>query len=213
MTLELDHFFILTDKAPRCAEQLVALGLVEGSSNSHPGQGTANHRFFCKNSMLELLYISDADEANNGPASKLRLTERSGSDAASPFGLVFRQGGGSQKEPFPGWRYHPDYFSGIRYFHIGESTDRLVEPLCIYMPFDFQSTENEPLQAGRFARITQLIISVPVQRPSAVLKAASECEMISIRLNEPHQMEVVFNQAKEGQVQDLRPAMPLIIRW
>lgn len=213
MTLELDHFFILTDKAARCAGQLRALGLVEGSSNTHPGQGTANHRFFCQNAMLELLYISNEEEANNGPGRKLRLTERSGSDTASPFGLVFRQGGGTQKEPFPGWRYHPDYFSGVRYFHIGESRDRLVEPLCIYLPFEFQSTENEPPQARRFARISQLIISVPVERPSTVLKAAAECEMISIRLNEPHKMEVVFNQAKEGQVQDLRPEMPLIIHW
>jgi hypothetical protein len=213
VTLELDHFFILTDTAPHCVEQLTALGLIEGSSNSHTGQGTANHRFFCRNLMLELLHISDAAEANNGPAGKLRLTERSGSDTASPFGLVFKQGGGSQKEPFPGWRYHPDYFSGVRYFHIGESADRLVEPLCIYMPFDLQPTKNEPSQASRFDRITKLIISVPVGRPSAVLEAAAECELISIRLNEPHGMEVVFNQARDGQVQDLRPAMPLVVHW
>lgn len=213
MALELDHIFILTDKAPHCAERLSALGLVEGTSNSHSGQGTSNHRFFCENSMLELLYISDAEEARNGPGQKLRLTERSGSDVASPFGLVFKQGGGSQKEPFPGWRYHPDYFGGIRYFHIGESADRLVEPLCIYLPFDFHPTENEPPQAERFARITKLIISVPVKRPSAVLEAAAECELISIRLNEPHQMEVEFNEAGEGQEQDFRPSMPLIVRW
>jgi len=211
--LDLDHFFILTEDAPHCAQLLIKLGLVEGSPNTHPGQGTANRRFFFANSMLELLYLSDEQEARTGHARKLRLAERCVNAEASPFGLVLRQVGGSNKEPFPGWRYHPDYFAGVRYFHIGESADRLVEPLCIYLPFDFQTIDNEPHQPDRFDRLTELRISVPVSHPSVVLEAAAECDLVSIQLNEPHKMELVFNEAREGQVQDLRPAIPLVVRW
>jgi hypothetical protein len=37
------------------AERIAAFGLCEGPSNVHPGQGTANRRFFFRNAMLELL--------------------------------------------------------------------------------------------------------------------------------------------------------------
>jgi hypothetical protein len=33
--------------------------LTEGTPNIHPGQGTANRRFFFRNAMLELLWVND----------------------------------------------------------------------------------------------------------------------------------------------------------
>jgi len=42
------------------------MGLTEGTRNDHPGQGTANRRFFFSNTALELLYVSDANEAEEG---------------------------------------------------------------------------------------------------------------------------------------------------
>ena len=47
MSLELDHVFVNTAPGAPEADQLLSFGLVEGSSNVHPGQGTANRRFFC----------------------------------------------------------------------------------------------------------------------------------------------------------------------
>jgi hypothetical protein len=40
--MSIDHLFICTDVGAIVADRLVALGLVEGSSNVHPGQGTTN---------------------------------------------------------------------------------------------------------------------------------------------------------------------------
>jgi len=62
MRFELDHLFVCT--APE-AEKLVALGLHEGPPNRHPGQGTANRRFAFANAMIELLWVSDAHEAQS----------------------------------------------------------------------------------------------------------------------------------------------------
>jgi hypothetical protein len=44
MTIGLDHFFILTEPGAPQAELLSDFGLVEGTANSHQGQGTANRR-------------------------------------------------------------------------------------------------------------------------------------------------------------------------
>ena len=48
--------------APEAAA-LIAAGLTEGSSITHPGQGTANRRFFFENIYVELVWVSDAEEA------------------------------------------------------------------------------------------------------------------------------------------------------
>lgn len=55
--MQLDHFFILTSPGAPEADALVQLGLIEGTSNAHPGQGTANRRFFFANTTIEFLYI------------------------------------------------------------------------------------------------------------------------------------------------------------
>jgi hypothetical protein len=51
------------------AEALRGFGLTEGTSNVHPGQGTTNQRFIFRNSMLELLWVHEAAEAQAGPTA------------------------------------------------------------------------------------------------------------------------------------------------
>ena len=107
MRLELDHYFILTKPGAPEGNLLTNIGMIEGSANNHLGQGTSNRRFFFADSMLELLYIRDAQEAINEPTCRLHLIERAANETASPFGLVFRATDDSALTPFPGWNYHP----------------------------------------------------------------------------------------------------------
>jgi hypothetical protein len=53
--LRIDHVFILCAEGAPEADAFLAAGLREGSSNTHPGQGTANRRFFFENFYVELL--------------------------------------------------------------------------------------------------------------------------------------------------------------
>jgi hypothetical protein len=213
MTIELDHFFILTGPGAPQAELLSEIGLIEGTPNDHPGQGTANRRFFFADSMLELAYVQDINEAVNGPGSRLRIAERAANAGTSPFGIVVRASQELVLEPFPGWCYRPDYLENGEYFHIGENSGLLEEPLCIYVPFKFPAATAQPLPADPFTSVTEIGISVPVSQPSVVLETLAQCERISLRLNEPHRLEIVFNQGKQGNSRDLRPDLPLIIRW
>jgi hypothetical protein len=50
-----DHVFVCTTPRGEAAELLRRAGLVEGTQNHHPGQGTARRRFFFSNTMLELI--------------------------------------------------------------------------------------------------------------------------------------------------------------
>jgi hypothetical protein len=213
VTIELDHFFVITHPGAPEGDTLASLGLVEGTANVHPGQGTANRRFFFANAMLELIYICDEQEAAIGAAGKLRMLERAGSAAASPFGLVFRSTAPPSQAPFPGWRYAADYLPDGSHFHIGENADRLDEPLCIVMPFDIPAPSQQPAPRQPFTTVTSVRVGVPAASPSPVLAAVSGIGPLSFAVGQPHLMELRFNDGAAGQQKDLRPELPLIIRW
>jgi len=54
---EVDHVFVCTSPLAPEADRVLGIGLSEGSSNCHPGQGTANRRIFFKTTMLEFLWV------------------------------------------------------------------------------------------------------------------------------------------------------------
>ena len=90
MAVVVDHIFICTSADAPAARLLVNLGLVEGSSNRHPGQGTICRRFFFQTFMLELLWMEKASEAQSAMARPTRLWERFSAVGreASPFGVI-----------------------------------------------------------------------------------------------------------------------------
>jgi hypothetical protein len=213
MTTALDHFFILTDFGAPQASSLLALGLVEGTANTHPGQGTANRRFFFADAMLELLYLRDLAEAMNGPAARLRLGRRFSSDGASPFGIVLREMPGGAGRPFPGWPYRPDYVDPDQPFLIGDNSSLLEEPLCIVLPGNADLNHGQTRSGDPFGRVSELRLSVPVTEASAVLQALARLDRISLILGAPHCIELIFKRGEAGQSADLRPELPLVLRW
>ena len=205
--------FVVTEPGAPAADLLRDAGLIEGPRNIHPGQGTSNRRFFFANSMLELVYVHDPQEAALGPGSRLRFLERATGSRASPFGIVVRADDGSIEVPFPAWRYYPEYFPGGQCFYVGQNSDLLEEPLCVCVPIGLDFS-NSHLQKGNPDKIvTGVRIGVPVARPSPTLNVFAQCEGVSVRLNEPHSMELVFNDGRDDMSKDLRPDLPLAVRW
>jgi len=213
MALELHHLFILTGAGAPQADFLSDLGLIEGARNSHPGQGTANRRFFFSNTTLELLYLRDAEVAAKGPGNRLRIVDRTADCTASPFGLIANATSGSTDVTFPFWLYCPEYFPADQCFRVGKNSDRLTEPLCICMPPGFPFPKTQLRTENPDMTLTELRISVSVARPSPTLQAFANCDGVSLKLNEPHRLELIFNEEQEGLYKDLAPDLPLSIRW
>ncbi len=211
MSLSLDHFFIITSPGAPQAKLLSNIGLVEGSSNDHPGQGTANRRFFLANSTIELIYLRDINEAQNGPGQQLHFAERSDNTSASPFGLVARAEQGATQMPFEGWRYYPDYFSKDWFFQIGQNSNTLEEPLCICMPLQLPRPKRQTENLDWY--LTKISISVPTTQPSSILQHVTQCSDISLELNRPHQLELTFNNACQGKTVNLQSELPMVIHW
>ena len=214
MNLSLDHIFIITQPGAPEAERLSEIGLIEGSSNVHPGQGTSNRRFFLYGFTIELLYVSDEEEAATGSGRGLGILSRSQDVAASPFGIVVRVSDKEALPAFPGWRYTPDYFDGKMSFHVGINSDLLHEPLCICMPPSLPAPAPVPTEyANPDWQLTALEIDMPTEKPSETLKHFAAIDGIHLHFGKPHKMTMKFNNSATGSIENFFPELPLIIEW
>ncbi|TCL53611.1 hypothetical protein EDC14_10772 [Hydrogenispora ethanolica] len=135
--MEIDHIYICTEYKAPAGDLLIEFGLVEGSSNIHPGQGTANRRFYFHNLMVELLWVENKDEVQNERTRSMRLFERCrlSSNAISPFGIAFRPTiEKDETAPFPAWDYHPFYLPDFLKIQVADNTP-LSEPMYFYLSF------------------------------------------------------------------------------
>jgi hypothetical protein len=216
-----DHVYIgCTSKAPE-GDALLRLGFVEGSPNTHPGQGTANRRFFFENFMLELVWVADAAEARSERTRRTRLWERCQaqhgrvSPQVSPFGIVFRSTSmPAAPAPFVTWSYTPLYLPPDLAMQVADGTT-INEPDLFYLPF---------LNSGTARRSEPIAHALPIRRIRAVsvglrgrnaLSPASRCaqEHCLVSYFEAPQplLEILF-EGPAGMCIDLRPALPLVFR-
>jgi hypothetical protein len=214
MSLLLDHIFIMTEPGAPAAKHLQAIGLVEGASNVHPGQGTSNRRFFLGNTTIELLYISDVAQARSGTGSCLGLLKRYQHGQACPFGVVVRVVDAGTTPEFPSWQYFPDYFANDMCFYVGSNSDQLIEPLCICMPPSLpEATRVQADNVNADWLLTSMTISVPVKKQSETLNTFAAIDKVNIEWGQSHKMLLTFNNGVAGRSKNLMPDLPMILQW
>jgi Glyoxalase-like domain len=110
--MEIDHLFVFSDSPQAAAEQLLSLGLTEGSSRVHPGQGTTNRKFYFENFFLEILWVHDEAEISSPLLRPTRLGERAryATTGASPYGLCLVNTLDTDPVFAAALAYQPQYF-------------------------------------------------------------------------------------------------------
>jgi len=211
--LQLDHIFVLSSPGAPEADALLKLGLVEGTANEHPGQGTANRRFFLANTTLEFVFIHNIAEAMNGAGKDLKLVERAIDSDSSPFGLVTRWVGEEPSPDYPYWEYQPAYFPEPMCFLVGENIDKFKEPVCICMPPALPLPDRPPTPNNSNWTLTEAQLCIPAMSASETLTRYGKCDRVTLKLGEEHQLKLVFNQGQQGQTVNLLPELPLVIEW
>ena len=219
MAIEFDHLFICTDADAPVADRLVALGLTEGSSNVHPGQGTANRRFFFDNATVEFLWVHDPEEAQSEPIQRTQLWERwRDRTDVCPFGLCVRS---TEAEPiaFDHWPYRPPYLPDTLSIAVGTNSDRLTEPMLFQTPFgrrpdQFPTEKRQPLKHSLGVRnITRVEVVGPMGDLSPELQAIRNIPHVHFKVGSEYYVTLGFDQEQKGQCIDLRPDLPLIMKW
>jgi hypothetical protein len=226
MTIELDHLFICTEVGAPEADQLVAFGLTEGTSNLHPGQGTSNRRFFFHNAMLELVWVHDEREVRSPPIAPTRLWERwkYRLTGYSPFGICLRQSGqhasvGPVALPFATWKYCPPYLPPELHIDVATGT-AASEPLVFATPISgspdaFPEERRQPLVHPKgLVEITGLRITLRSGEPlSEAVRMLHRAGVVSFEEGNAHLAETEFDRGSQGRSADFRPLLPLCFRW
>lgn len=217
MPLQVDHVFVCCDPEAPEAEALLKAGLVEGTRNVHPGQGTENRRFFFARGFLELFWVANADEAQSAPARRLGLWPRwlGRRSGACPFGIVFGPcGAGVEGPPFASWVYQPKYLPEGTRLLVADAMS-LQEPALFSMEWaeapgivGSQPTEHAvPLSA---------MTSVSVGIPSTVTlsegsRAAVAAGLLTFYDSPTYELAIQFDSPANARL-DLRPDLPIILR-
>ena len=214
---EVDHLIICTDFGAPEAERLIAFGLTEGAPNVHPGQGTANRRFFFHNVYLELLWVSDPQDAQSNLVRPTQLWPRWSQrrSGMSPFGVCLRstrpEGEGL---PFPGWEYRPPYWPFPRGIHVRDGVS-LSEPWWVYIGPGRRSDDpgrarRQPLKHGVGLReVTHIRFTSPRLKSSSAHAVAG----VVLDPGPEHLLELTFDNGLQGGNVDFRPDLPLVFRW
>jgi Glyoxalase-like domain len=220
--MEIDHIFICVRPGAPEAEVLKEFGLTEGSPNKHPGQGTANRRFFFHNAFIELLWLEDPREAQSEVTRPTMLYERlsAESEEISPFGLCFRPtSSNGEKAPFSTWSYKPSYLPTGFEIAIAEGAP-LSEPMWFFLSFasrpDIAPKEKQPPLLHRIGlmEVTSVWISLPKSKQlSAPAICAVQSRSMSVVEGPTHFLEIGFNHEVKGCSHDFRPILPLGFRW
>lgn len=220
--MELDHIFICARPGAPEGDVLKKFGLVEGTPNAHPGQGTANRRFFFRNAYLELLFLDNAAEAQSELTRPMQLHERltANDSPICPFGIAFRSSSTDEKNaPFPSWPYHPHYLPPQLQIDVGQGAP-LSEPLWLFMEFasrpDAMPEEKLQPMAHRppLREITSIKLTLPdSHRLSTPATCAAQLPGFDIVGGDGYLMEICFDGCGSADQHDFRPLLPLLFTW
>jgi hypothetical protein len=217
--MDLDHVLILCEDGAPEAEALLRAGLREGSGNRHPGQGTACRRFFFANRYLELAWVSDVEEARSELARPTRLLDRWSMrrGGACPFGLALRPALDEVHiaPPFRTFRYTPRYLPEGMAIEIAEDVP-LSEPEIFFLAFQRGRPRAgiEPIDhAPPLVSLQTVTIAGPMpELRSEAARAVEATGQVAFVRAAGYSVTLTFSGAA-GATADLRPELPVILRW
>lgn len=226
--MELDHIFIFTQEPEQVVRSLQQFGLTEGTSNIHPGQGTACRRFFFYNAYLELVWVINDEEIKSPAIAKTKLWERSQYQLTNycPFGLCFRA-----KERVKntasllfddGWRYYSPFLPKGQYANIASNHHFSAEPMLFEMPFfgiapkDYTLEKQQPLNHEKgFKEITKVSLTLPttISTLSKAMRKVHRDSIVNVSEGENYSACLEFDGGKQEKMQSFHHLVPLTIRW
>lgn len=220
---ELDHLFIAARPDAPEMDDVLALGVLEGTRNVHPGQGTANRRIFFHNVMLEVLWIADPAEVRSAPIAPTHLAERCDAERADvcPFGICLRAtGAGPADLPFDTWAYRPPYLPADLSIPVATNAGVLHEPFIFAISFGGRPDAAPPERrqpinhpAG-LRELTKVTLSLP---PFGAFTPALcyliDSGIVDIQPAAKPALALEFDHAAARRSASFAPRLPLTFHW
>lgn len=206
-----DHAFVFTAAAAEVAARMTRAGLCEGPANTHPGQGTANRRFFFQGGMIELLYVADVEALTRPELARTGLWPRSlfRERDSCPIGLCASEPPDAPESLAPAWDYRPPYLPPGAAIRMADDAHDERRPLLFAVP-PRTGGADVPRDPRSISRIELTLPSLPSSyRYAAWLERLG----VAVTLGAPSLLTVELDRARTGAALDLRPAASLLLRW
>lgn len=235
LPVEVDHVYLwVTLGAEAEMEALRRVGFtVDAEPTRHPGQGTAAVSVEFENAYLELLYLDAEVAVDPGMESEVADFRRRSvwrETGASPVGIgLHRTTGTTEPLPFPTRSYRFEWLrEGTTIERLGSATDTLA-PRLFVVP-DYLAVEDSAALAARVRedpRFAALLehpvgvrrltgVRVTVADPGGLTDATrllTESAVVQVVAGAEPLLELTFDSARRGRQADLRPTLPLLVRY
>jgi hypothetical protein len=232
--LERDHIFVWVSPGAPEAARLQKLGLyTDGKVHKHVGQGTSSTVFSFENAYLELIWIDETEVARRkGQEMGTDMLARAAwkQTGASPFGVgLHHRPAGSGDLPFPAKKYWAEWMKPDTFISIAESSFNLKEPFYFVVPDylavpsadqlklllnsqpDYRRNYTHALGVRRLTGVK--ITSNPVGKFSETASMLAKNGVVSVKRGKSPHAELTFDGGTQGKVLEVRPTLPLSLRY
>jgi hypothetical protein len=222
--VELDHVWVVVAGGAPERRALEAAGLrVWPTVQRHEGQGTAAVMVELDGTFLELLWPDSTVAVAPGrevAAAKFRARQRWRTSGWSPFGIGLRtRAGAPDSLPFTTWPLRLAWMAPGEALRMLTARADTTSPSVWVVP---RSSALEDATIPAAARrhpngartITALRLTMPRAAPETeAVRALVEQRVVTLARGEAWLLEVTMDGGVRGRERDLRPALPLVVRW
>ena len=223
--LEFDHVWIMvTPQAPERAALERAGFQISPLVNRHEGQGTASITVEFQNAFLELMWPDPGVPVAPGlerAAEKFRQRMLWRTSGWCPIGIGLRRTTQTNETfPFPTWSTSAPWLPAGSAIEILTTRDDTQSPSLFVAPRVLTGLDEQATRASRYQhsigvqRITGIrLISPKTYKPVPALTYLKQMGVIGVDQGEQWLVELTFDGGRRNKSKDLRPDLPLMIRY
>jgi len=224
-SLQFDHVWIVVSPNARERASLEGAGFqISPDVNRHDGQGTASISVEFENAYLELMWPDSTVAVAPGferAAEKFHQRMLWRTSGWCPIGVGFRRTSEAALAfPFPTWSTHPEWLPAGSDIVILTPRDDTHSPSLFVTPRALADPEKQAKLAARFhhplgvRRITAIrLFSPETYRPIPPLNYLQKLDLLDAKQGDGWLVELTFDGGNSKKSKDLRPDLPLIVRY
>jgi hypothetical protein len=223
--IELDHVWIMVSpNAPERTALERAGFQISPDINRHEKQGTASITVEFENAFLELMWPDSTVTVTAGlerAAEKFRQRMLWRSTGWCPIGIGFRRTTPSKDAlPFPTWSVTASWLPAGSAIEMLTPRDDKSSPSLFITPRALTDAREQAARASLYHhpigvhRVTAVrLVSPKIYRPIEPLTYLQKLRVLGVRQGNEWLVELTFDDGRSKKSKDLRPDLPMVIRY
>jgi hypothetical protein len=225
-----DHAWIsVSAGAPERAALKKAGFTISPLVNRHDGQGTASVTAAFKNAYLELIWVEPTVSVEPGAeraVTKFHNRTAWRTNGWCPIGIGLRRTTPADpKFPFPTWSVSPGWLPAGSSIEILTARDDTKSPSLFLTPRELALDPKTDAKGGRgpasalvhplgVKRVTRIRLLTPADyKPVEPLDYLQKSGVIAVQSAKEWVVELTFDGGAKGKTKDLRPDLPLVVKY